>query len=228
ARPRSQRPRPRRGGRRGDRPGPPALPAPGGLRGQARTRRGGCPADRRHLRARSGDPRPRAAEDRRHGGRAAAAGGRRRADPHAHGPRRPRVARGGPGLGRRRLPRQAVRAPGAAGPDARPAAPPAAARLGVRRRRGPVAQPRHARGPPRRARRRAHPARVRAAGVPHAQRAHRRPPPAPPRGGLGLRPVRHHEHHRGLRVEPAAQARGGRGAAPAPHDPRRGVRPACL
>ena len=70
------------------------------------------------------------------------------------------------------------------------------------RRRRPVAEPRHPRGPARRARRRADPARVRAARVPHAQRAHRRAPPAPARGGLGLRPVRDDEHHRGLRVQP--------------------------
>ena len=38
----------------------------------------------------------------------------------------------GPRLRRRRLPGQAVRAPGAAGPAARPAAPPAAPRVGAR------------------------------------------------------------------------------------------------
>ena len=119
-----------------------------------------------------------------------------------------RVPRRGPRLGRRRLPRQAVRAPGAARPPARAAAPPAAARPRLGRRRRPLAEPRHPRGPARRARRRAHPARVRAARVPHAQRAHRRPAPAPARGGLGLRPVRDDEHDRGLRVQPAAQARG--------------------
>ena len=72
------------------------------------------------------------------------------------------------------------------------------------------------------------PARVRAARVPAAQRAHRRPPPAPPRGGLGLRPVRDDEHDRGVRLQPAAQARVRWRAAAPPHDPRRGLRPARL
>ena len=54
------------------------------------------------------------------------------------------------------------------------------------------------------------------------------PAPAPARRGLGLRPVREHEHDRGVRLEPAAQARGRRRAAAAAHDPRRRVRAACL
>ena len=96
------------------------------------------------------------------------------------------------------------------------------------RRRRPVAQPRHARGRARRARDRADPARVRAARVPDAQRAHRDLAPAPARRGLGLRPVRHDEHDRGVRLEPAAQARGRRRAAAPAHDPRRGLRPRVL
>ena len=58
-----------------------------------------------------------------------------------------RVARRGPGRRRRRLPRQALRAPGAAGAAARAAAPPAAARQRVAGRRRPLAEPRHPRGP---------------------------------------------------------------------------------
>ena len=47
---------------------------------------------------------------------------------------------------RRRLPGQAVRAPGAAGADPGPAAPPAAARRRLARGRRPRPQPRHPRG----------------------------------------------------------------------------------
>jgi hypothetical protein len=47
-------------------------------------------------------------------------------------------------------------------------------------------RPPRPRGHPRGASRRADPARVRAPRVPHAQRAHRRGPPAPAGGGLGL------------------------------------------
>src|SRR5438105_1132215 len=69
------------------------------------------------------------------------------------------------------------------------------------------------------------PARVRAARVPHAQRAHRGLAPAPPRRGLGVRPVLDHEHDRGVRVQPAKEARS-RWRAPAPtYDPRRRLRP---
>ena len=52
----------------------------------------------------------------------------RRADPDPHRPHRDRRPRRGPRLGRRRLPGQALRAPGAARPHAGPAAPPPAAR----------------------------------------------------------------------------------------------------
>ena len=52
----------------------------------------------------------------------------------------------GAGRGRRRLPRQAVRAPGAARPHAGAAAPPSPARHGPAARGRPHAQPRHARG----------------------------------------------------------------------------------
>ena len=137
------------------------------------------------------------------------------------------VPRRGPGRRRRRLPRQALRAPGAARAAARDPRRRPPAGLGLARRRRPGAEPRHPRGPPGRPRGRAASARVRVPRAPHAQRAHRRAPPAAAGGGLGLRPVRDDEHHRGLRLEPAAQARGRRRAAPAPHDPRRGVRPAC-
>ena len=78
---------------------------------------------------------------------------RRRADPDADRARRARVARRGARRRRRRLPRQAVRAPGAARAAARAAAPPPAARPGAAARRRPAAEPRHARGRARRARR---------------------------------------------------------------------------
>ena len=57
---------------------------------------------------------------------------RRRADPDAHRARRARRARRGPRLGRRRLPRQALRARGAARPHAGAAAPAPAARQRLR------------------------------------------------------------------------------------------------
>ena len=75
---------------------------------------------------------------------------------------------------------------------------------------------------------RADPARVRAARVPDAQRAHRDLAPAAARRGLGLRPVFEDEHDRGVRLEPAPQARGGRRAAAAAHDSRSGLRPSRL
>ena len=136
----------RRRGRRGHRPGRPALAAHGGLRGAHRRRRRGRARARRRVHARPRDPRPRPAQARRDRGRAPSALRRRRPDPHADRARRARQPRRGPRLGRRRLPGQAVRAPGAARAPARAAAPPPATRLAQLRRRRPVAQPRHPRG----------------------------------------------------------------------------------
>ena len=82
--------------------------------------------------ARSRDPRPRAAADStasRSPRRCARR--RRRADPRADRARRGGVAGRGPRLRRRRLPGQAVRAPGAAGPAARAAAAPPTPRPGA-------------------------------------------------------------------------------------------------
>ena len=75
--------------------------------------------------------------------------------------------------------------------------------------RGPHAQPRHARGRARRAQDQPRPARVRAARVPDAQRAPRDFPAAAARRGLGLRPLLHHEHDRGLRLEPPQKLEAG-------------------
>ena len=60
------------------------------------------------------------------------------------------------------------------------------ARSGDADRRRPQAQPRHPRGHPLGAADRPHPARIRAAGVPDAQRADRDLAPAPAGRGLGL------------------------------------------
>ena len=53
---------------------------------------------------------------------------------------------------------------------------------------------------------RSHPARVRAARVPDAQRAPRDLAPEAARRSVGLRPVLDHEHHRGVRVQPQKEA----------------------
>ena len=215
----------RRRGRRGDRRRPAPHPAPGGPRGPLLGRRRRGAARRRGVRPRPGDPRPRAARPRRGRGLPPPAGRVRRADPDPDRPQRPRRPRRGARLGRRRLPGEAVRAPGAARPHARPDAPPPAPRQRRARRRRPAPQPRHPRGHPGRARDRAHQPRVRAARVPDAQRAPRRLARAPARGGLGLRPAGDDEHDRRLHLQPAPQARGGRRAAPAAHQARRRLRP---
>ena len=81
---------------------------------------------------------------RRRRGLPAPARGGRRADPDPHRPRRARLARRGPRLRRRRLPRQALRARRAAGSHARADAPAPAARQRVPGGRRPAPQPRHA------------------------------------------------------------------------------------
>ena len=129
---RASRPRARRRGRSGDRPGPPALAAHGGLRRQGhRRRRPGAGRDP-GVPARPDRPRPRPAGHGRHRGRPPAAPRRgRHADPHADRARRAGLARRGARRRRRRLPGQAVRAPGAARAHARAAAPAPAARDGA-------------------------------------------------------------------------------------------------
>src|SRR5262249_31103403 len=108
------------------------------------------------------------------------------ADPDPDRARRARLARRGARRGRRRLPGQAVRAPGAARAPAGVAAPPAAAWIGAVAGRGPDAECRYPRGGPLGASDRPDPARVRAARVPDAQRANRDLAPAPAGRGLGL------------------------------------------
>ena len=81
------------------------------------------------LRPRPGGARPGPAGPGRDRGGPAPAPARRHADPDAHRPRRGRVARGGPGLGRRRLPGQAVRTSASCWRGCAPCC--AAARLGA-------------------------------------------------------------------------------------------------
>src|SRR3954447_3560425 len=89
----------------------------------------------------------------------------------------------------------------------------------------PDAEPRHPRGDARRAVDRPDPARVRAARVPDAQRAAPHLAPAAARRGVGLRPLLHHEHDRGVRLQPPPKARSRwRTKAPS-YGPRRGLRP---
>src|SRR5829696_6475296 len=216
--------RARGGGRRRHRRRASPLPRQGGLRRPRGGRRRGCAGAVRRVRARCGRARPRAAQARRHGGRAAHARRRRRADPDADRPRRARRARRGPRLRRGRLSRQAVRARRAARPDPRLAAAPPATRQRLPRGRRPAPQPRQPRGLPRRAQARAHGARVRAARAPHAERAHRRIAPGAARRGLGLPPLRRDQHRRRVHLEPAPQAGGRRRAADPAHDARRGLR----
>ena len=151
-------------------------------------------------------PRPRAARHRRADGVPAHAQRRRRhpgAD--ADGPRRRRRPGAGLDAGRRRLPGQALRPGGAAGPAARPAAPPLRGRgrpaAGGRPHPGPL----HPRGQRGERSLRADPHRVRPARDVPA-------PPAPgahPRGalrpGLGLRLRLGHQLARRLRRLPPAQ-----------------------
>ena len=135
-----------------------------------------------------------------------------------------RLPRRGPRLRRRRLPGQAVRARGAAGPPARAPAPPAAARQRLPGQRRPAPEPRHARGRSAATARSTSPPRVRAARVHDAQRAAGGLAPEPARRRLGLPPVRRDQHGRRVRLQPAPQARGGRRAARAAHRARRRLR----
>src|SRR3954453_7240322 len=201
-------PRPRRRGRPGHRPGPAALAAARGLRRQDRLRRRGRARRVPRLPARPHHPRPRAPSARRdRRGQAPARGRGRHADPDPDRPRCARGPRGGARRRGRRLPGEAVRAPGAAGAHARAPAAPAAPRDGAAAGRRPDAQPRHARGHARHARDRADAARVRAARVHDAQRAAGHLAPEAARRGLGLRPVLDHEHDRGVRVQPEEEGR---------------------
>ena len=98
--------------------------------------------DRRHRARRRRDGRDDAAARRPRGDPRAAQRRQRPADPGAHRPRRRRRPGRGPRRRRRRLPHQAVRPPGAAGPAARAAAPgrPARGRRSTRRSPSPTSR----------------------------------------------------------------------------------------
>src|SRR5918999_2834487 len=179
----------------------------------------GGPGRHRRGRARRGH-----AVRRRAGGVPAPASlGQRGAGADAHGQGRRRRPRGRAGGGRRRLPAQAVRPTGARGAPARDPPPQHPRRRAGRGRshlRGPAPRPKGTSRPARRARARADPHGVPAAGdLPRAPRAGARALPDPG-ARLGLRLRIELELARRLHRLPAPQARGGRGA---PADPDRAL-----